>query len=104
MLLLRGANVNANEPAQNQTAAMWAAAERHTRVLRTLVEANADLKAHTKTGFTPLHFAARVGDIETARMLLDAGVDVNIRYARDAESGRGRGAAEAGAGGIAAAA
>src|SRR5215510_803507 len=104
MLIVHGADVNAKEPAQNQTAAMWAAAERHTRVLRTLIETNADLKAHTKTGFTPLHFAARVGDVDTARMLLDAGVDVNIRYARDAESGRGRGAGEAGAGARAAAA
>src|SRR5262245_56491030 len=103
-LLVHGADVNAKEPTQNQTAAMWAAAERHTQVLRTLIEVKADLNAHTKTGFTPLHFAARVGDVETARMLLDAGVDVNIRYARDADSGRGRGAAEAGAGGIAAAA
>src|SRR5215831_16149642 len=102
MLLVHGADVNATEPAQHQTAAMWAAAERHTQVLRTLIEANADLKAHTKAGFTPLHFAARVGDVESARMLLDAGVDVNIRYAREAESGR-RGAAEAGVGGRAAA-
>src|SRR5438093_2362913 len=103
MLFVPGADVNAKEPTQNQTAAMWAAAERHTQVLRTLIEVKADLKAHTKTGFTPLHFAARVGDLESARMLLDAGVDVNIRYQRDAESGRGRGAAEAGAGGRAAA-
>jgi uncharacterized protein len=102
MLFVHGADVNAKEPTQNQTAAMWAAAERHTQVLRTLIEANADLKAHTKTGFTPLHFAARVGDVESAGMLLDAGVDVNIRYERDPENGRGAG--EAGTGGRAAAA
>jgi uncharacterized protein len=99
MLFVHGADVNAKEPTQNQTAAMWAAAERQTQVLRTLIEVKADLNAHTKTGFTPLHFAARVGDLESARMLLDAGVDVNIRYQRDAESGRGRGAREAGTGG-----
>src|SRR5262245_20588861 len=103
LLIVHGADVNAKEPAQNQTAAMWAAAERHTRVLRTLIETNADLKAHTKTGFTPLHFAARVGDVDSARMLLDAGVDLNIRYEREAETGRGRGAGGAGAGGRAAA-
>jgi ankyrin repeat protein len=96
MLIAHGADVNAKEPAQHQTAAMWAAAERHTQVLRTLIEVNADLKAHTKTGFTPLHFAARVGDVESARILLDAGVDVNIRYEREAQNGRGRGAGEAG--------
>jgi len=103
MLFVHGADVNAKEPIQNQTAAMWAAAEGHTQVLRTLIEVKADLMAHTKTGFTPLHFAARVGDLESARILLEAGVDVNIRYQRDAESGRGLGAAEAGAGGRAAA-
>src|SRR5262245_43896469 len=103
LLLVHGADVNAKEPAQHQTAAMWAAAERQTQVLRTLIEANADLKAHTKTGFTPLHFAARVGDVESARMLLDAGVDVNIRYEREAENGRGRGAGESGVAGRAAA-
>ncbi len=31
----------------------------------------------TPDGFTPLLFAARVGDIETARLLLAAGADVN---------------------------
>jgi ankyrin repeat protein len=89
LLFVHGADVNAKEPTQNQTAAMWAAAERHTQVLRTLIEVKADLRAHTKTGFTPLHFAARVGDLESARLLLDVGVDVNIRYQRDADSGRG---------------
>ena len=39
----------------------------------------ADLQAHTKKGFTALHFAAREGDLESTRLLLAAGVDVNIR-------------------------
>jgi ankyrin repeat protein len=91
MLLVHGANVNAKEPAQNQTALMWAAAERHSKVVQTLIEANADLQAHTKKGFTALHFAAREGDLETTRLLLAAGVNVNIRSQPDpSESGRGR--------------
>ena len=65
MLLLHGANVNATEPKQNQTASMWAAAQQHPKVLQTLIEAGADLQAHTKLGFTALHFAARVGDMES---------------------------------------
>ncbi len=97
MLLVHGANVNAKEPNQNQTALMWAAAEQHTKVVQVLIEANADLQAHTKSGFTALHFAARVGDIETTRTLLGAGVDVNIKSQPDPESGRGQGAREAGA-------
>ena len=96
MLLVRGADVNAKEPNQNQTALMWAAAQKHPKVLQTLIEASADLKAHTKLGFTALHFAARAGDMEATRTLLDAGVDVNIRSQPDPESGRGQGAGGAG--------
>jgi len=98
MLLVRGANVNAKEPNQNQTALMWAAAQQHPKVVQVLVEANADLQAHTKSGFTAMHFAARVGDMESTRTLLGAGVDVNIKSQPDPESGRGRGVRGAGAG------
>lgn len=104
MLLVRGAEVNDKEPTQNQTALMWAAAERHPKILQMLIDAKADLRAHTKLGFTALHFAARVGDLESTRILLDAGVDLNIRAQPDAvsgqESGRG-GATAAGRGGVA---
>jgi ankyrin repeat protein len=96
MLLLHGANVNATEPKQNQTASMWAAAQQHSKVLETLIEAGADLQAHTKLGFTALHFAARAGDMESIRTLLSAGVDVNIRSQPDPEIVRVEGAREAG--------
>lgn len=33
--------------------------------------------AYANGGFTPLHFAAREGQLEVARLLLDAGADVN---------------------------
>src|SRR4029450_1909438 len=77
------ANVNAKEPSQNQDALMWAAAERHPAVVRLLIEAGADLHAHTKKGFTALHFAAREGDRETTRVLIAAGVDMNVRSTPD---------------------
>ena len=78
-LIARGADVNASEPSQNQDALMWAAAERHADVVRLLIEAGANPQAHTKKGFTALHFATREGDLATTRQLLAAGVNVNIR-------------------------
>jgi ankyrin repeat protein len=99
MLLARGADVNAKEPSQNQTALMWAAAEHHPKVVGMLIEVGADLQARTKKGFTALHFAAREGDLESTRLLLAAGVNVNIRSQPDSsEKGGGRGEARGGGG------
>ena len=75
MLIKAGANVNARETFHNQTALMWAAAERHPDVVQALIQAHADLKANTKQGLTAIHFAARVGDLESVKALLAAGVD-----------------------------
>lgn len=106
-LLARGANVNAKEATRGQTALMWAVADRHPDVVRALIEGGADLHARTLTsrrymllccaeynldvrsgaawiehgGFTPLLFAARQGELESARHLLNAGANVNDRAA-----------------------
>jgi len=111
-LLAHGANVNAIENSQDQTALMWAVAERHSEVVRVLIEHKADVLARTrvahqlivredsgarlvcpppaginarcteaesiaKGGSTPLLFAARSGDLESARLLIAAGANVN---------------------------
>lgn len=99
LLIEYGAAVDAKEPTQNQTALMWAIAERHPEVTRVLIEAKADLYARTKQGFTPIHFAARVGDLESLKMLLAAGVDINLPTQADeagAPGGRGGGGAASG--------
>jgi ankyrin repeat protein len=77
-LLEFGAAIEVREPAQGQNALMWAATEHHIDVVKALIEAHADLKAHSKQGFTAMHFAARQGDQEMVELLLAAGVDVNI--------------------------
>ncbi len=79
LLVEFGAQVNATEPTQNQTAIMWAAAERHPEVVSALIAAHADLKAASKQGFTPIHFAARIGDVESLKRLLATGVDINLQ-------------------------
>jgi ankyrin repeat protein len=97
MLLDRGAEVNAKESYKGQTALMWAAAERHPDVVKLLMAAGADWKVRSvdretkpprlsaassispiaRGGFTALLFSAREGDIESAKAMLDAGVDIN---------------------------
>ena len=123
-LLERGARVNAAEATRGQTALMWAVANRRPAVTRTLLGHGADVTARTRTrrrvynmggsrsagsasrgialeevvegGSTPLLFAARSGDLESARLLVAAGADVhdttadgNTALAIAAHSGHG---------------
>jgi ankyrin repeat protein len=97
-LIDKGANLNARG-ARGQTALMWAVSQQHPDVVRILVARGADIHArsdksgqvmavppHGKPEYnrmipfgaeTALLFAARVGDLESARLLLAAGADVN---------------------------
>ena len=106
VLLDHGANVNAKENWGGTTALMWAVAERHSDVAKLLIESGADANAKSNfvpsasgRGFegtspvapkpnqkteefasgwmTPLMFAAREDDFESARLLIQAGADVN---------------------------
>ena len=61
---------------------MWAASERHSDVVRSLIAAGADVNARSNTGYTALMFAARAGEADSTRLLKDAGGDVNVA-ARD---------------------
>ncbi len=86
--------------ARGQTALMWAASQRHPAVVEVLlahgaaVDARSDVRIEVvKTtpepwnpeyvteipqgGYTPLLFAARVGDLASAKLLVAAGADVN---------------------------
>ena len=98
LLLAHGADVNAKEASRGQTALMWAVAEQHPEVVQVLLGGGANVHARSSSsrryvllccqdfegdpgggdyveegGDTPLLFAARVGDIESARLLLAAG-------------------------------
>lgn len=100
LLLSRGANPNAREKYQGQTALMWAAAGQFSEVVRVLIELGADVRARSevrhrrvgtelggfngaaareidKGGYTPLLFAVQQGTLESVKLLLAAGADVN---------------------------
>ena len=97
-LLAAGADPNARAT-RGQTALMWAAAQRHSGAVRVLLEHGADVHARSATwsqvmavpphsnpanqqniphgGNTALMFAARVGDLASAEILVDGGADVD---------------------------
>jgi ankyrin repeat protein len=77
-LLEGGADPNAQEKNGGQTALMWAISEHHAKVTEALVKHKADVNALSKTGHSALMFAAR-GDLESTRILLDAGADTSIQ-------------------------
>ena len=101
LLVEAGAEVNARETSREQTALMWAVAQGQHDVVPVLLEAGADIEARSKVrprlmyaaatnsavyeqgvienlgGFTPLLFAARHGHMESARLLLAAGANVD---------------------------
>jgi ankyrin repeat protein len=97
-LLAKGANPNAHGT-RGQTALMWAVGQRHADVVKRLLIGGADVHALTDTwsqmmavpphglpeynrmipqgADTALMFAARVGDLASATLLVEAGANVN---------------------------
>jgi ankyrin repeat protein len=100
LLLAKGADPNARG-IRGQTALMWAAAQQHPEATKVLLAHKADLNARSDVwtqlwqtapeqdvhpdyqvnvklgGDTPLLFAARAGDLESAKLLVAAGANVN---------------------------
>jgi uncharacterized protein len=98
LLLDAGADVNAVELWGEQSAIMWAAAQKQPAMIKLLAARGADVDAHgavrnwerkvireprpkdmNQGGFTPLHYAAREGCIDCARELVAAGAKLNLQ-------------------------
>ena len=105
LLLSEGADPN-SRATRNQTALMWATAQRHPETVEVLLAHGADVNARSDSwrqlwqtmntvlhappedkvwidegGYTPLLFAARMGNLASAKLLLAAGASVNDRSA-----------------------
>src|SRR4029434_7719662 len=52
-------------------------------IFKVFLEHGAEPRARSTRGFTPLLFAAQQGDVESGRLLLRAGADVNDRGGND---------------------
>jgi ankyrin repeat protein len=99
-LIARGADLNAKEKRRGETALMWAIAAGHRELSALFIDKGADIRASThevsgteayrrlgwtndvvrvtpEGGYTALLFAARTGDLDTARLLVARGADVN---------------------------
>ena len=97
-LLSKAANPNAHGP-RGQTALMWAVSQKHPAVVKVLLAHHADIRIKSEVwsevmavpphgylgynkaiphgGETALMFAARVGDLDSAKLLVAAGANVN---------------------------
>jgi len=76
-LLSAGADANAKEQKRGQTALMWAVAEGHTDVARTLIDHGASIRERSNAGFTPILFASLNGKLDVAELLVSMDANIN---------------------------
>ena len=98
LFLEHGGDPNARESSNGETALMWAAAENHPEAAKLLIASGADLNIRTKSleyktdrfglegvltilprgNLTPLMIAAREGSAGAARVIAEAGANLNL--------------------------
>jgi ankyrin repeat protein len=102
LLIEHGADVNAKEAWREQTALIWAAAQKQPAMVKLLVDSGADPNARSKPndwdrqvsgekrrqyrpfgGLTALMYAAREGCADCARALVEGGADIDLAGSRN---------------------
>jgi uncharacterized protein len=74
-----GTDINQKEAMSASTPLMSAVTFNKPKVVKALINANADLSVKNNDGSTALHTAAFFGRIDMVKMLLDAGADKTIK-------------------------
>jgi ankyrin repeat protein len=101
LLLEHGTDVNAKEAWRDQTALVWAAAQKQPAMVKLLLEHGADPNARSRPndwdrqvsgerrrqyrpfgGLTALMYAAREGCVDCARALVEGGADIDLAGSR----------------------
>ncbi|XP_062592067.1 protein TANC1-like [Saccostrea cucullata] len=80
-LIRAGANVNATENAYynvRDTSILIAVKNKHTFVVKVLIEYGADVNKCNLNGETPLIIASRIGSLEIVKLLVENGADVEF--------------------------
>jgi ankyrin repeat protein len=77
LLVQKGANANARSEGGKMPLLLAAYYSRSAETVKFLLENGADLRAKDNRGAGVLLFAAEGGDLDTIRLLLDKGIDVN---------------------------
>ena len=79
-LVKAGAPINSSAHNELKAAPLHsAAAGKHEKIVKLLLDRGADPNVREQGGFTPLHAAAQNGDLETIRALLLGGADLTIK-------------------------
>ena len=71
----------------------WAAWFNHVEAIEKLIDLGAEIDGINLTGYTPIHHAAENGSVDAARLLIEAGADIDLASfdaAQRVEEGRSR--------------
>ena len=77
-------DIDARAFQSNNTPLHWAVVSTgHSRLAQLLLQQGANPMATTINHYTPLHYAAKEGDVEAARLLVQAGADPHAKNKMD---------------------
>lgn len=74
-LIMEGANINYRNPKASETLLHFAVCREDDGIAKWLIEQGANVNAVAHHRMTPLHYAARLGNVQMVRLLINAGAE-----------------------------